>query len=150
MEDKIKQLCDQVRETAYAIHKYHGTGHLEKVYENALVHRLRKAGLNVKQQHPLKVYDEDGTEIGDYYADLIVEDVLVVELKACKMFAEEHKAQIIGYLRSANIEHGLLINFGSCKFHIQKFVLDKTNRSSIIPKALSLLFSFVSFALFRG
>jgi GxxExxY protein len=120
------------------------------VYENALVHRLRKAGLDVKQQHPLKVYDEDGTEIGDYYADLIVEDVLIIELKACKTFAEEHKAQIIGYLRSANIEHGLLINFGSFKFQIQKFVLDKTNRSSIVPKALSILFSFASFALFRG
>jgi len=150
MEDKIKQLCDQVREAAYAIHKYHGTGHLEKVYENALVHRLRKAGLKVKQQHPLKVYDEDGTEIGDYYADLIVEDILVVELKACKTFADEHKAQIIGYLRSANIEHGLLINFGSFKFQIQKFVLARTNRSSSTSKIASLLFSFASFALFRG
>ena len=150
MEDRIKPLCDQVRETAYAIHKYHGTGPLEKVYENALVHRLRKAGLEVKQQHTLKVYDEDGTEIGDYYADLIVDNVLVIELKACKAFAEEHKAQIIGYLRSANIEHGLLINFGSFKFQIQKFVLAKSNRSSAMPKILSLLFSFASLALFRG
>ncbi len=150
MDANIKQLCDQVRETAYAIHKYHGTGHLEKVYENALIHRLRKAGLNVKQQHPLKVYDEDGTEIGDYYADLIIEDVLVVELKACKTFAEEHKAQIIGYLRSANIEHGLLINFDSYKFQLQKFVLAKVNNLPSIQKTLSLLFSFASLALFRG
>ncbi len=146
----MKNLCDQVRETAYAIHKYHGTGHLEKVYENALVHRLRKAGLNVQQQHPLKVYDEDGTEIGDYYADLIVEDVLIIELKACKTMAEEHKAQIIGYLRSANIEHGLLINFGSYKFQIEKFILDQLKRSPALPKSLSILLSFVSFALFRG
>ncbi len=150
MDERIKQLCDQVRETSYAIHKYHGTGHLEKVYENALVHRLRKAGLEVKQQYPLKVFDEDGTEIGDYFADLIVEDVLVIELKACKTFAEEHKAQIIGYLRSANIEHGLLINFGSDKFQIQKFVLAKGNHSSAITKTLSILCSFASFALFRG
>ncbi len=150
MDTNIKQLCDQVRETAYAIHTYHGTGHLEKVYENALVHRLRKAGLKVKQQYPLKVYDEDGTEIGDYYADLIVEDALIVELKACKTFADEHKAQIIGYLRSANIEHGLLINFGSFKFQIQKFILSKTNPSSSTSKIVSLLFSFASFALFRG
>ena len=150
MEERIKQLSDQVRETAYAIHKYHGTGHLEKVYENALVHRLRKAGLEVKQQHPIKVYDEDGTEIGDYYADLVVEDVLVIELKACKTFANEHKAQIIGYLRSTNIEHGMLINFGSYKFQIQKFVLAKANSTFTIPKTLSLLFSFASFALFRG
>ena len=59
----IKALSDQVRQTAYDIHVYHGHGHLEKVYENARAHRLRKAGLDVKQQHPIKVYDEDGTLI---------------------------------------------------------------------------------------
>ena len=150
METRIKELCDQIRETAYSIHEYHGTGHLEKVYENALVHRLRKAGLEVKQQHPLKVYDEDGTEIGDYFADLIVEDSLIIELKACKAFADEHTAQIIGYLRSANIEHGLLINFGSHKFQIKKFIMDKAKRVSCIPKTLLLLLSFAPFALFRG
>lgn len=68
----MNQLCDLVRETAYAIHIYHGHGHLEKVYENALAHRLRKVGLNVKQQHPIQVRDEDGTSIGDYCADLFV------------------------------------------------------------------------------
>ena len=148
MDTGIKELCDQIRETSYAIHEYHGTGHLEKVYENALVHRLKKTGLEVKQQHPLKVYDEDGTEIGDYFADLIVEDKLVVELKACKTFAEEHKAQITGYLRSSNFEHGLLINFGSYKFQIQKFVLGKTYRPSPNSKILPLLLSFALFALF--
>ncbi len=150
MDEKIKCLCDQVRETAYDIHKYHGTGHLEKVYENALVHRLRKTGLNVQQQYPLKVYDEDGAEIGDYYADLIIERVLVVELKACKTYTEEHKAQIIGYLRSSNIEHSLLINFGSYRFQIEKFILDQFKRPASLPKLLSILFSFVPFALFRG
>lgn len=150
MEQRIKKLCDQVRETAYAIHEYHGTGHLEKVYENALAHRLRKAGLDVKQQHPIIVYDEDGTEIGDYYADLIIEDILIIELKACKAFAEEHKAQILGYLRSTNIEHGLLINFGSYQFQIKKFVLNKTERAPNALKTLSLILSFVPFALFRG
>src|ERR1035437_376475 len=63
MED-IMKLCDVVRETGFAIHRYHKHGHLEKVYENALAHRLRKLGLEVKQQYPLKVYDEDGTLIG--------------------------------------------------------------------------------------
>jgi GxxExxY protein len=61
----IMELCDVVRETAFAIHCYHKSGHLEKVYENALTHRLRKTGLEVRQQHPLKVYDEDGTLIGN-------------------------------------------------------------------------------------
>jgi GxxExxY protein len=61
----IQGLCDQVRQTAYDIHVYHGHGHFEKVYENALAHRLRKTGLNVGQQHPLSVYDEDGTLLGE-------------------------------------------------------------------------------------
>ena len=118
----IKALCDQVRQTAYDIHVYHGHGHLEKVYENALAHRLRKAGLDVKQQYPLKVQDEDGTLIGDYLADLLVENVLAIELKTAKALALEHEAQILGYLKSARLEHGLLINFGSPKFEMRKFV----------------------------
>ena len=81
MED-IMELCDVVRETGFAIHRYHKHGHLEKVYENALAHRLRKLGLDVKQQPPLKVYDEDGTLIGDYNADLLVDNRHIIELKA--------------------------------------------------------------------
>ena len=122
----VKILCDKVRQTAYDIHVYHGHGHLEKVYENALSHRLRKAGLDVMQQHPLKVYDEDGTLIGDYLADLLVEGVLIVELKTVKALAPEHEAQVLGYLKSAKLEHGLLINFGSPKFQMRKFVWSET------------------------
>ncbi len=118
----IHQLCDFVRQTAYDIHIYHGHGHLEKVYENALAHRLRKTGLDVKQQFPIKVYDEDSTLIGEYLADLIVEGTLIVELKTAKALASEHEAQILGYLKSTRLEHGLLINFGSYKFQIRKFV----------------------------
>lgn len=117
----IKVLSDLVRQTAYEIHVYHRHGHLEKVYENALVHRLRKAGLKVEQQHPIKVYDEDGTVLGEYFADLFVEDTLIVELKAAKTLTDEHFAQVIGYLKSARREHALLINFGSYKFEIRKF-----------------------------
>jgi len=117
----IKSLCDQVRQTAYDIHVYHAHGHLEKVYENALAHRLRRAGLCVEQQHPIKVYDEDGTEIGDYFADLLVDGRLIIELKTAKTLAPEHEAQILGYLKSSKLEHGLLINFGSYKFEIRKF-----------------------------
>jgi GxxExxY protein len=117
----IKALCDQVRQVGYDIHSYHGHGHLEKVYENALMHRLRKVGLDVKQQHPIKVFDEDGTPLGDYYADLFVENCLVIELKTAKTMIAEHTAQILGYLKSARCEHGLLINFGSYKFEIRKY-----------------------------
>lgn len=126
----MKILCDQVRETAYDIHLYHGHGHLEKVYENALAHRLRKAGLDVKQRYPLTVYDEDGTLLGDYLADLLVEGVLIVELKTAKTLAPEHEAQILGYLKSARLEHGLLINFGSAKFAVRKFVWSEDRSGS--------------------
>src|ERR1041385_3604098 len=90
----IKLLCDQVRQISYDIHRYHGHGHLEKVYENALAHRLEKAGLVVKKRHPINVFDEDGTLIGDYFADLLVEDCLVVELKTARTLAPEHEAQL--------------------------------------------------------
>jgi GxxExxY protein len=67
---------------------------------------------------PITVFDEDGTMIGEYFADLIVEEILIVELKACRALVDEHTAQILGYLRSSQKEHGLLINFGSYKFPI--------------------------------
>ncbi len=126
MDVDIKELCDLVRQVAYDIHKYHGHGHLEKVYENALAHRLKKEGVAVEQQSPIKVYDDDGTLIGDYYADLLVEKKLIVELKTAKTLAKEHQAQVMGYMRAARFEHGLLINFGSYKFEIRKFVVPFT------------------------
>lgn len=122
MPPDIKVLCDQVREIAYAIHLYHGHGHLEKVYENALVHRLRKEGLEATQQHSIRVFDEDGTLLGEYFADLLVEDKLIIELKTAKTIAPEHEAQVLGYLKASRLEHGLLVNFGSHKFQIRKFV----------------------------
>ncbi len=121
---QINELCDLIRETSFAIHKYHRNGHLEKVYENALCHRLQKAGLEVIQQHPLTVYDEDGTVIGEYFADLFVEGRIIVELKATRSVSEDHVAQILGYLKSARIHDGLLINFGAPKLYIKKYVQD--------------------------
>jgi GxxExxY protein len=111
-ELEINRLCDVVRETSFAIHTYHRNGHLEKIYENALVNRLRKQGLKVEQQFPLTVRDEDGTILGEFFADLFVEDCLLVELKACRAVLEEHVAQLLGYLKSSRIRTGLLINFG--------------------------------------
>ena len=119
----IHELCDLVRETSFAIHQFHRHGHLEKIYENALAHRLGKAGLQVQQQPPIQVFDEDGTILGDFYADLIVEGQLVVELKAVKGIADEHVAQLLGYLRSSRMEHGLLINFGAPVLYVKKFVM---------------------------
>jgi GxxExxY protein len=135
-EKTIFELCGVVRETAYAIHLYHGHGHLEKVYENALAHRLRKQGVEVKQQQPVQVLDEEGTILGDFFADLFVEGLLVVELKAAKAIADEHIAQLLGYLKSTRIEHGLLINFGSQKFQIRKYIV---NDQGHVPEELGAL-----------
>ena len=122
-KDDIFKLCDVIRETSFAIHQYLRHGHLEKVYENGLAHRLQKVQLMVKQQYPLKVYDEDGIVLGEYFADLFVESKLIIELKACKSLAPEHIAQLLGYLRACHVEHGLLINFGAPKLEIKKYVL---------------------------
>ena len=122
---EIFKLCDRVRETAFAIHRYHRHGHVEKIYENALAHRLRKIGLKVEQQYPLKVFDEDGTPLGDFFADLLMENELIVELKATRTIADDHIAQLLGYLRSSRREHGLLLNFGSPVFFIKKYALSK-------------------------
>jgi GxxExxY protein len=138
----INVLSDQVRQTAYNIHVYHGHGHLEKVYENALAHRLRKAGLEVKQQYPINVYDEDGTPLGDYLADLLVEGELIIELKTAKALAAEHEAQILGYLKSARLKHGLLINFGSYRFEMHKFVWTEKQPQKAQSLATPLLFAF--------
>jgi GxxExxY protein len=126
-KDPIFALCDQVRETAFALQKYHRHGHAEKIYENGLFHRLRKQGLKVSQQHPLHVYDEDGTILGEYFADLLVEDQLIIELKACRSLVDEHVAQLLGYLRSSRREHGLLINFGSPILQVRKYALSDPN-----------------------
>jgi len=119
----IQELCNLIRQTSYDIHLYHGHGHLEKVYENALKNRLLKLGIKVQSQYPLHVYDEDGTMIGEYQADLFVEEKIIIELKAAKTISNEYVAQILGYLKSAKIEHGLLINFGSYKFEIKKYAM---------------------------
>lgn len=126
----INELCDIVRVTGLSIHRYHRSGHLEKIYENALAHRLRKLGLDVKQQHPIEVRDEDGTVLGVFYADLLIENQLIVEIKAARAIADEHIAQLLGYLRSSRLEHGLLINFGAAKFFIRKYILGEQDRGS--------------------
>lgn len=119
----INQLCDVVRETSFSIHRYHRHGHLEKIYENALASRLRKLGIEVRQQFPLTVFDEDGTLLGEYCADLFIEDRLLVELKAVRAVVDEHVAQLLGYLRSSRVETGLLINFGAPVLSVKKYLM---------------------------
>jgi GxxExxY protein len=119
----IFALCDVIRETSFDIHCYLRHGHREQIYENALVHRLRKQGIRVEQQPPIQVLDEDGTLLGDLKADLLIEARLICEVKGVRMIVDEHIAQLLGYLRASRLEHGLLINFGAPRLEVRKLIL---------------------------
>jgi GxxExxY protein len=95
---------------------------LEKVYENALAHELRKAGLTVSQQHRLPVL-YDGLVVGDYVSDLLVEGRVLVELKAVKAFDNIHMAQCINYLKATGLEICLLLNFGNPRVQVKRIRL---------------------------
>jgi GxxExxY protein len=95
----------------YAVYNDLGYGFLEKVYENALTHKLGTLGLSVRQQAPIKVYYE-GKLVGEYYADLLVESCTIVELKTLDRIEPPHTAQLLNYLKATEIEVGLLLNFG--------------------------------------
>lgn len=123
-KQEIDQLCDHVRECSYGLHRHLRHGHGEKIYENGLAHRLRKREIPVQQQAPVPVYDEDGTLLGDLKADLFVAEDLIVEIKAVRNITDEHIAQLLGYLRGSGKRYGLLINFGSPKLYIKRYVLD--------------------------
>ena len=120
----IFTLCNIIRETSFEIPKYLRNGHREQIYENALAHRLRKRGILVEQQQEVRVFDEDGTLLGFLRADLFIDNRLICEIKGCRAIAEEHIAQLLGYLRASRIEHGLLINFGAPRLEIKKYVLN--------------------------
>ena len=119
----IFALCNVIRETSFAIHGYLRNGHREQIYENALVHRLRKQGISVVQQPEIRVYDEDGTVLGHLKADLLIEGRLICEIKGARAIVDEHVAQLLGYLRASRLEHGLLINFGGPRLEVKKLIL---------------------------
>ncbi len=108
---KHSDLTDKIIKAFYTVYNKLGYGFLEKVYESALLIELKKMNLNVANQIPVKVY-YDGVNVGVYFADLIVSNLVIIELKAAEGLAEEHEAQLTNYLKAAKIELGLLINFG--------------------------------------
>jgi GxxExxY protein len=122
-DSDVNKICDVIREAGFGLHKYLGPGFREKVYERGMIHRLRKAGLLVRVQPSVMIHDEDGTELIDETMDLIVEDVLILELKAVRETSDADIAQLLGYLKATKFRHGLLINFGAPKFYIKKYVL---------------------------
>jgi GxxExxY protein len=104
-------LTEKIIKAFYIVYNKLGYGFLEKVYENALVIELKKSGFNVTQQDKIIVH-YDNREIGEYFADLIVNKVVIIELKSSKDLVEEHKNQLINYLKATDKEVGLLLNFG--------------------------------------
>jgi GxxExxY protein len=121
-EPAALQLADTIRQTAFEAHTFLRHGHNEKVCENSLRNRLRRKNLKVDQQLSLCVRDEDGSLLGDFAANLVVNDEFIVELKAVRTLADEHTAQVLGYLRAARLEHAMLINFGAQKIQFRKFI----------------------------
>src|ERR1700742_3905093 len=108
-DGEIFTLCDVVRETSFEIHRYLRSGFTEKIYENALAHRLRKLGIKAEQQQCVRVFDEDGTLLGLLKTDILIDRKLICEIKSCGALIDAHTAQLLGYLRATRIEHGLLI-----------------------------------------
>jgi len=121
---KHEQITKSVIGCAFEVINELGAGFLESVYEKALLLVLRQKGLLAISQHPVKVLFR-GECVGDFYADIFVEEKVIVELKAVKTIAPEHQAQIINYLNATGIEVGLLINFGNPKLEYKRFTRNK-------------------------
>jgi len=98
-----------------------GCGFLEKLYEVALAHELRKSGFQVSQQQPFAVL-YDGIVVGEYRADLVVDDSVIVEVKAARAIDPAHEAQLLNYLRATRLRLGLILNFGTPRMGIKRMV----------------------------
>lgn len=106
-----EEITGKVLKAFFTVYHELGYGFLEKVYERAMVIELTELGLNCVPQQPISVY-YNGVPVGEYYADLLVEDKVIVELKAAEAIRSEHEAQLINYLKATDCEVGLLLNFG--------------------------------------
>jgi GxxExxY protein len=117
---KHKDLTGKIISCAYKVHTVLGFGFLENVYQNALVHELQKAGLEVQKEQPIQVL-YDGRVVGDFAADIVVAGSIIVELKSTQTLHPAHQAQVSNYLKATGVEVGLLINFGQ-EFDIKRIV----------------------------
>ena len=128
-EGKHSDLSDKIIKVFYEIHNELGYGFSERVYQKALGIALRQIGLKVEEQLPIKIYFR-GQEIGEYFADMVVNDVILIELKAVVQIIEEHEAQLLNYLKSTKIEVGYVMNFGKSAVFKRK-VLDNERKGSL-------------------
>ena len=120
------ETTDLILKAYFNVYNTLGYGFLEKVYENALLIELKSMGLKAQRQVPVKVYYQEQM-VGDYYADIIVEDQIIIELKAAEALCEEHEFQLINYLKATNIEVGLLLNFGKKPQFSRKVFTNRDN-----------------------
>jgi GxxExxY protein len=120
-EHRLNEITEKIIKCVYVVANTLGNGFLEKVYENALAHELRKSGFLVEQQKGIKVR-YDGIVVGDYLADLLVQNEVLVELKAVKTLDNIHMAQCLNYLRATGLKVCLLLNFGTPKVQIRRLV----------------------------
>lgn len=118
---RLNKVTETVIGCAYRVSDNLGCGFLEKIYENALAHELRKTGLKVEQQKRFNVA-YDGILVGEYIADLIAEDEVIVETKATKAIEEVHTAQCLNYLRATGLKVGLVLNFGTTRVSVKRVV----------------------------
>lgn len=128
-EYKHSELSELVIKVFYNVYNTLGYGFLERVYANAMLIELRRLGLSAKKEVPLRIYYRDEL-VGEYFADLIVKDLIIVELKAVHALAEEHEAQLLNYLKATRYEVGLLLNFGP-KAQIKRKAYDNENKGNL-------------------
>jgi GxxExxY protein len=126
---KHQAITEKIINSFYTVYNILGYGFLEKVYENAMLIELRKAGLDVVPQAPIKVFYNDQI-VGEYFADLIVDNSVIVELKATAKLSVEHEAQLLNYLKATRHEVGLLLNYGP-KPEIKRKVYDNTMKGNL-------------------
>ncbi|MEI6576342.1 MAG: GxxExxY protein [Bacteroidota bacterium] len=119
---KYEEITELILKSAFEVAKELGAGFLESVYEKAMIIALKQNGLSVKDQHSISVYFRN-ENVGNFYADLLVNDLVLIELKAVKALVPEHQAQVINYLKATGIEVGLLINFGNSKLEYRRLEL---------------------------
>ena len=120
---EINQVTERIITCVYRVSNTLGSGFLEKVYENALAIELRKNGLKVEQQYPIRVF-YNSEPVGDFAADLLVEDCVIVELKAARSLDDIHSAQCLNYLKATGLTICLLLNFGRPRAEVKRLILD--------------------------
>ena len=118
-----EDLTGKIRQAAFEIHNYFGNGFLEKVYENTLIYKLRQLEIKCEQQMPLKVYFENNIVVGEYFADIVVENKIVLELKTIENLNKIHYAQVKNYLKATKYKLGIIINFGKPVLEFKRIIL---------------------------